>query len=375
MTIDEESLTDAANGRHEAAESTGDAMTNSSFRLLALTILFPVLVIVALAVALVGCDAQLSVAKPAQVLATVTAPFGIAVDSTTVYVSQVFPSPLMTVPVGGGAASPLGVLQAEGHGIAVDERRLYWSDGQFLLACDKSNCTGSTVMLAAAQIGVLAIALDATNIYWTATGPGPSRVMKMDKNGGTPVDGGTSMDGGSVDGGGAGDGSAASADGNSAAGSPVEIATAGWPYNVAVDATNVYWIDQIQPGSGVLKAPIAGGPAVQLAVSDPIEPMGLALDDDNVYFANGEGTVFEVSKNGGPTHVVLSNLGQFPAGLATDATNLYVAASTKVVSIPLGGGAAHTLATGIAGAGGIALDATSVYVTDDEGDAVVRVAK
>ena len=50
-------------------------MTDSGFRLLALTILFPVLVIVALAVALVGCNAQLSMAKPAQVLSTVGGPF------------------------------------------------------------------------------------------------------------------------------------------------------------------------------------------------------------------------------------------------------------------------------------------------------------
>jgi len=352
-------------------------MTDSSFRLLALTILFPALVIVALAVALVGCDVQLSSARPAQVLATVKSPFGIAVDSTTVYLSQVDPSPLMTVPVGGGAASPLGVLQAEGHGLAVDEQRLYWSDGRSLLACDRSNCSDSAVILASGQIGITRIAFDATNVYWTALSGslGLGHVMKVDKNGGTPVDGASTDAGGPADGGGAEDGSAASADGASPVGAPVEIAAAKWPYDVAVDATNVYWIDQMQPNSGVLKAPIAGGPAVQLAVTDPIEPMGIALGGDNVYFANGEGTVFEVSKTGGPTQVVLSNLGQFPAGLATDATTLYVAASTKVVSIPLGGGAARTLATGIAGAGGIALDDTSVYVTDDDGGAVVRVAK
>lgn len=51
-------------------------MTDSGVRLLALTILFPVLVIVALAVALVGCDAQRSVTKPT-----------IALDATSVYVT------------------------------------------------------------------------------------------------------------------------------------------------------------------------------------------------------------------------------------------------------------------------------------------------
>jgi hypothetical protein len=48
-------------------DSTGDAMTDSGVRLLALTILFPVLVIVALALALVGCDAQRSVSSSASV--------------------------------------------------------------------------------------------------------------------------------------------------------------------------------------------------------------------------------------------------------------------------------------------------------------------
>ena len=46
-------------------------MTDSGVRLLALTILFPVLVLVALAVALVGCDAQRSVMEPAHGTAVV----------------------------------------------------------------------------------------------------------------------------------------------------------------------------------------------------------------------------------------------------------------------------------------------------------------
>jgi hypothetical protein len=55
-------------------------MTDSGVRLLALTILFPVLVIVALAVALVGCDAQLSVSKAPHALATPLGVFGSPVD-------------------------------------------------------------------------------------------------------------------------------------------------------------------------------------------------------------------------------------------------------------------------------------------------------
>ena len=49
-------------------------------------------------------------------------------------------------------------------------------------------------------------------------------------------------------------------------------------------------------------------------VNDQYELEAMALDDDNVYFANGAGMVFEVSKSGGPTKMLLSNLGQFRAG-------------------------------------------------------------
>ena len=115
---------------------------------------------------------------------------------------------------------------------------------------------------------------------------------------------------------------------------------------------------------------------MRLVVSDnESELEAIALDEDNVYFANGAGMVFEVSKSGGPTKTLLSNLGQFPGGLATDATTLYVAASTRLVSMPLGGGVARTMATGIVGAEGIALDATSVYIADDAGGTILRVAK
>jgi hypothetical protein len=350
-------------------------MTVSSVRLLALMLMFPVLLILALAVAVVGC-AQPTSPSPPQVLASdlVVPAFGIAVDSTTVYVSPLDPGPLLAIPVGGGAATPVGV-QAEGRALAVDEQRLYWSDGSSILACDKSNCTGSTVILARSQVGVLDITLDDTNVYWgTVTGTqGPGHIMKVDKHGGTPVDGGgTPIDGAAPDGSPALDSSAAT--GGAA---PVEISASNWPYNVAVDAASIYWIEEasgpFQMHSGVMKAPIAGGLVVQLAVDDSYEPMGLALDDNNVYFMNGSGALFTVSKNGGPTHVMLSNLGMIPEGLVTDGTNLYIGANDKLVKVPLAGGFATALATDLISGSFIALDATSVYLA--YGDSVLKVAK
>ena len=48
-------------------------MTDSNIRLLAVMILFPVLVIIAVAVALVGCQAPLSAAQPPQLSVAVRA--------------------------------------------------------------------------------------------------------------------------------------------------------------------------------------------------------------------------------------------------------------------------------------------------------------
>jgi hypothetical protein len=305
-----------------------------------------------------GCGTPSPPPTPPQVLATGINPFGIAVDSTTVYVTSFDPGPLLAIPIDGGPAVPVGV-QASGKGVAVDERRLYWAGSGALMACDKSNCAGSVVRLA--KGGVWDIKLDATNVYWTSTGTG--QIMMADKSGGAPVDGGLSVDGGvTSDGGVSSDGGA------------VQIATARWPYNLAVDATNVYWIDQVQPSSGVLKAPIAGGPAVQLAVSDPIEPGGLALDDDNVYYGNGSGQIFKVSKNGGPPRLLLGDVGWFPGDLAVDGTTLYVGAYTKLLSVPLAGGQPAALAVNLSGSSFIAQDATSIYVAVMGGD-VLKVAK
>jgi len=346
-------------------------MVPSGFRmlsLLALMFAFPVLVILSLAAALAGCGQPTLPPSPPQVLASnlpVEAAFGIAVDSTTVYVWPIDPGPVLAIPIDGGTATPVGI-QADAFALAVDERRIYWSDGSSILACDKSNCTGSTVLLAASQLHVLDLAIDDTNVYWGTISGDANRdlgtIMKVNKNGGVPLDaGGAPLDGGAaLDAG-------ATLDENA----PVQLAGAGFPSNVAVDATYVYWVEMQAPNSGVKRVPIGGGTPSQLADSDLIGAMGLALDADNVYFMNGARALYRVSKNGGPPQVMLSSLGT-ALGLETDGTNLYIGADPALVKVPLAGGFASPLATNL-GASYIALDANNVYVAG--GDTVLKVAK
>jgi hypothetical protein len=95
---------------------------------------------------------------------------------------------------------------------------------------------------------------------------------------------------------------------------------------LVLDATSVYWI----ANDAVMKAPLGGGTIVTLA-SDPTgEPYGMALDAKNVYWVDGN------------------------------------TASGRVLSVPIGGGAVHTIAENQVDLYGVAVDATSIYWTTEE---------
>ena len=97
------------------------------------------------------------------------------------------------------------------------------------------------------------------------------------------------------------------------------------PIALAVDSTNVYWVNE---GGSIVKAPLAGGPPITLASGQP-NPQAIAIDSTNVYWV----------------------------------TNVTGVAQNAVLKMPLHGGAISTLATGL-DPRGIAVDTTSVYWTD-----------
>jgi DNA-binding beta-propeller fold protein YncE len=67
---------------------------------------------------------------------------------------------------------------------------------------------------------------------------------------------------------------------------------------------------------------------------------------------------------GGGTATTIVPVATMPGGLAIDSTNAYWTedtASGTVMAVPLAGGAATTLASGQSNPAGIAVDSTSVY--------------
>jgi hypothetical protein len=186
--------------------------------------------------------------------------------------------------------------------------------------------------LASGQGGAVAIAVDASNVYWVT----PSTVMKVPIEGGAP----TTLASGQT------------------------AATA-----IAVNANDVYWVTYYD-GGAVMKVPIGGGTATTVAGGTYGEPAAyfptdVALDANNVYWATSR-EVYQAPIAGGPP-VLRTGIRWGPGALALDATNLYYAQRDMnygaVMKVPIGGGGDAVIAENQQAPTSIAVDATSIYWT------------
>lgn len=162
----------------------------------------------------------------------------------------------------------------------------------------------------------------------------------------------------------------------------------GSPGTVVVDATTAYWTatDVSRWNDVVMAVPLGGGTPVTLVSSDDTGISDIAIDATTLYWltAHGQdGTVMKAPLNGGPPTTLAT--GQYgPHAMALDADSVYwtnngkVSTTTSayvdgsVMKVPLAGGAPTTLASGVYPFA-IAVDANSVYWTDLRGGSVSRV--
>jgi hypothetical protein len=127
---------------------------------------------------------------------------------------------------------------------------------------------GGVTTIASSQNYPLAIAVDANNVYWTASGTTANSFA---------------------------DGAVMKAP--AAGGAPVTIAAAqAFPYGIAVDGTNVYWANSGSNGSAgtIMSAPIAGGAPVTIA-SGLTGPTYVAVDGTSVYWTTSGGAVMKAT--------------------------------------------------------------------------------
>ena len=149
-------------------------------------------------------------------------------------------------------------------------------------------------------------------------------------------------------------------------------------WGVAIDATNVYWVesDSMAISTIVASAPIGGGAVTTLGTTaTALLPQGMAITSTDIYFvgyvagAGGTPGLYTLPITGGSPTLIWSKASPSqPADVTLDGSNVYWTdmAAGAVYSMPLGGGAASTMATGIANPRTIAVDSKNVYFTADQ---------
>ena len=250
-----------------------------------------------------------------------------------------------------GITSPIAV--------AIDATSIYWTDQSDLMSVSLSG--GTVTTLVSGRSGVSGLAVDATSVYWAETGTVASAtgaVMKMSKVGG-PI---------------------------------TTLASAQYyPSSIAIDcplpsgsctAQNVYWSNL--SGDSVVRTPLDGGAPRTLAElnlnphNNAASPVGIAVDGTSVYWTIPDpgGSVKSVPVGGGTVATVAAGQGSSqPWGIATDATSVYWTDLTSqtasfVMRTAKGSGTNTTFASSNgswAGPSAIASDGTSVYWTNGGG--------
>jgi hypothetical protein len=218
----------------------------------------------------------------------VSSPFGIALANENVF----FTCAALEAPCIGEIDATFSTDLGEPWAIVVDEETLFWTDlskhevlaGPLTNVGPHPHFAGTRTVVAKTDGRPVALAIDATHVYWAVDVPGT--IARVRKDGG-----------------------------------PIEtLAHGDEPVGLALDATHVYWSEW---GSGrIAKVRKSGGETTVLA-TDQKGARGLAVDDDRVYFTHApSGSIRSVAKSGGAVRTHATGQKQ-PYALAVDATTIY----------------------------------------------------
>jgi hypothetical protein len=155
-------------------------------------------------------------------------------------------------------------------------------------------------------------------------------------------------------------------------GSAVQLADAGYAaYGLAVDGTNAYW-SNYYGHVGVAMVPLDGGPPTQLAAysSGSMACAGVAVAGSEVYFATNVLTTGDVRRvpidGGSPTLLTPEEPYAYGEIFAMGPDGIYWQSNHTLLRVSLDGGAPTTLATGVT-PHGLAVDPASAYLTEQAG--------
>lgn len=150
------------------------------------------------------------------------------------------------------------------------------------------------------------------------------------------------------------------------------------PTTLTFDGESVYYYSTASETVGTIQRIAADGTASEFAKSD--EPADLLADTNTLYVLTNGGKLVAYSLPTGPSTDLATGLAGAQR-LAMDASALYVAAagltagSGRIVRVPRGSGETTELATAQAAPHGIAVDNSGVYWVNNEDGTVKRVAR
>jgi hypothetical protein len=240
-----------------------------------------------------------------------------------------------------GAGAPAGTVrrlaswQEHPIDVAVDGEDVYFATHAAPGTIGRVSTSGRGLQtLAADEDSPVALAVDATHVYWLSFGnfEGTSAALRRVERAG---------------------------------GEPETLAAAtGHPHTLALDAAHVYWSDD----AGLRRLPKSGGaPEVVAAVRSVV---AIALDGTHVYLKEGygRGAISRIPRTGGALERLAEDQGA--DSLAQDGEALYWTSAGQVLRLAKAGGGPVALAATRAEApwnGAVAVDKRHVYWLDTDG--------
>lgn len=225
------------------------------------------------------------------------APFDIAVDGSQVYWVEYYGGSIKKVGLNGGTVTTLASTLTNVSALSLTDSSVVWPDAGIRMVGKNGGSTTEIVSPLLSQ-GEYKVAVDADNVYWTEYGIG-GKVRKSAFGSGTVT---------------------------------TLVSQEDYAGPIAVDSTDVYWL-----GGGALKKIGKNGGTVTILATGP--GYNLALDATYVYWVAyidgfpSSAEVRKVAKNGGPatTLAKIANISNY-YGIAVDGTNVYWTESTMATN-------------------------------------------